>query len=77
MPIRLYSGKVYIYPTKGCHRKGTNRVNRGGSWNNDAQNCRVSYRNHNSPENRDNNLGFRLALPFQLTRKAGWRPLTR
>jgi formylglycine-generating enzyme required for sulfatase activity len=37
-------------------------VNRGGSWNNDAQNCRTSNRNNNTPSNRNNNLGFRLAL---------------
>lgn len=40
---------------------GSNRVNRGGSWNNDAQNCRVAYRNNNSPSNSNSNLGFRLA----------------
>jgi hypothetical protein len=33
---------------------------RGGSWNNDPRNCRSAYRNHNSPDNRNNNLGFRL-----------------
>lgn len=38
---------------------------RGGSWNNDPQNCRPAYRNNDGPDNRDNNLGFRLAL--QLT----------
>jgi len=43
-------------------------VNRGGSWNNNAQNCRVSNRNNNNPENRNNNLGFRLACR-QLTEK--------
>ena len=43
---------------------------RGGSWNNNAQNCRAANRNHNAPENRDNNLDFRLASsPLQLT---GW-----
>lgn len=42
--------------------KGENRVNRGGSWNNDAQNCRVANRNNNTPTNRNNNLGFRLVL---------------
>ncbi|GJL84106.1 MAG: hypothetical protein DHS20C01_37400 [marine bacterium B5-7] len=42
---------------------------RGGSWNNDPQNCRVAYRNNNEPANRDNNLGFRLALSRQLTGK--------
>ncbi|MDZ4683033.1 MAG: SUMF1/EgtB/PvdO family nonheme iron enzyme [Saprospiraceae bacterium] len=46
-------------------RKGVNRVIRGGSWNNNPQNCRAAYRNNNRPDNRDNNLGFRLVL--QLT----------
>ncbi len=40
---------------------GVNRVNRGGSWNNTARNCRSSNRNRNEPTNRNNNLGFRLA----------------
>jgi len=44
-------------------------VNRGGSWNNDAQNCRAANRNNNTPDNRNNNLGFRLALSLQLTGK--------
>ncbi|MBR5550851.1 MAG: SUMF1/EgtB/PvdO family nonheme iron enzyme [Muribaculaceae bacterium] len=39
---------------------GSNRVNRGGSWNNNAQNCRVANRNNNTPDNRNNNLGLRL-----------------
>lgn len=42
---------------------GTNRVKRGGSWNNDADNLRVANRNNNSPDNRNNNIGFRLVLP--------------
>ena len=42
-------------------RTGANRVIRGGSWNNDAGNCRSTYRNRNEPENRNNNLGFRCA----------------
>jgi len=37
-------------------------VNRGGSWNNDAANCRTANRNTNAPTNRTNNNGFRLAL---------------
>lgn len=37
-------------------------MNRGGSWNNDASNCRSANRNRNSPDNRNNNLGFRVAL---------------
>lgn len=39
---------------------GSNRVLRGGSWNNNATNCRVSNRNNNSPGNRNNNLGLRV-----------------
>lgn len=39
---------------------GSNRVKRGGSWNNNANNCSVSIRNNNNPANRNNNLGFRF-----------------
>ena len=35
------------------------RVVRGGSWFNDADNLRASYRNRNHVWNRNNNLGFR------------------
>ena len=37
------------------------RVLRGGSWNNNAHNCRAANRNHNDPDNRNDNIGFRLA----------------
>jgi formylglycine-generating enzyme required for sulfatase activity len=37
-------------------------VNRGGSWNNNSDNCRVANRNNNTPNNRNNNLGFRVVL---------------
>jgi hypothetical protein len=36
-------------------------VNRGGSWNNDADNCRTANRDRNDPSNRNDNQGFRLA----------------
>ena len=39
---------------------GANRVIRGGSWFNDARNCRSAYRNNADPGNRDDNLGVRL-----------------
>lgn len=34
---------------------------RGGSWNNNDNNCRVANRNNNNPDNRNNNNGLRLA----------------
>lgn len=39
---------------------GTNRVVRGGSWNNDSHFVRVSNRNFESPGYRSGNVGFRL-----------------
>ncbi len=40
---------------------GSNRVIRGGSWNNTARNCTATNRNRNHPANRNNDVGFRLA----------------
>ncbi|EGV30882.1 Sulphatase-modifying factor protein [Thiorhodococcus drewsii AZ1] len=37
------------------------RVLRGGSWNNNGRNLRSAYRNHNAPDNRNDNIGLRLA----------------
>ena len=42
---------------------GSNRVLRGGSWNNNAGNCRVSIRIINTPDYRYGSFGFRLVLP--------------
>jgi len=46
----------------GYNHKGSNRVKRGGNWNNNPNNMRASNRNNNNPTNRNNNIGFRLAL---------------
>jgi len=35
---------------------------RGGSWYNDPDNCRCAYRNDNHPDNRNNNIGFRVVF---------------
>jgi formylglycine-generating enzyme required for sulfatase activity len=43
-------------------KKGSFRVNRGGSWDLIAQACRVSTRDHNKPSLRRDFLGLRLAL---------------
>ena len=39
----------------------SNRVLRGGNWNNNANNARCANRNNNNPDNANNNIGFRLA----------------
>ncbi len=36
-------------------------VVRGGSWNNNPDNLRSANRNRNTTDNRNNNLGFRVA----------------
>ena len=41
-------------------KTGSNRVIRGGGWNNNAQNLRSAYRNNYSPDDRNNDIGFRL-----------------
>jgi formylglycine-generating enzyme required for sulfatase activity len=55
--------------------QGANRVNRGGSWNNEAANCRAANRDNNEPGIRNNNLGFRPApapaAPDQMIRMDG------
>ena len=37
------------------------RVLRGGAWNNNPRNLRSANRNHNAPDNRNNNAGMRIA----------------
>ncbi|MCC6414022.1 MAG: SUMF1/EgtB/PvdO family nonheme iron enzyme [Saprospiraceae bacterium] len=44
-------------------------MNRGGSWNNNAENCRVANRNNDNPENANDNIGFRVVFSPQLTRR--------
>ena len=56
-----------------CPVSGSNRVNRGGNWNNKRNNnwnnCRSANRNRNNPDNRRNNLGFRLVSTIRRPRK--------
>jgi formylglycine-generating enzyme required for sulfatase activity len=40
---------------------GSDRVGRGGSWDDDADLCRSAYRNRIGPSLRSINLGFRLS----------------
>ncbi|MEO7035204.1 MAG: SUMF1/EgtB/PvdO family nonheme iron enzyme [Polyangiaceae bacterium] len=39
----------------------SNRVIRGGSWNNNATNLTAANRNNNNPSNHNNNNGFRCS----------------
>jgi len=48
-------------------------VQRGGGWNNNANNCRSANRNNNNPDNSNNNNGFRAVLP-PAHRAVGVRP---
>ena len=43
-------------------REGSDRVYRGGSWNDDAANCQSAFRFRIYPSYRCYNLGFRVAL---------------
>ncbi|HNN85819.1 MAG TPA: SUMF1/EgtB/PvdO family nonheme iron enzyme, partial [Accumulibacter sp.] len=52
---------------------GDSRMVRGGSWNNNGRNVRSANRNWNEPGNRNQNVGFRLAL----ARCRSFRLLTR
>jgi formylglycine-generating enzyme required for sulfatase activity len=38
---------------------------RGGSWNNNSNNLASSNRNNDNPTNENNNIGFRVASPWQ------------
>ena len=43
------------------------RVLRGGAWNNNDNNMQCANRNRNNPDNRNNNIGFRVvASTFSL-----------
>jgi len=50
-----YMGDIY------GPESGSERVDRGGSWNNSPQSCRAANRGYWNPSGRDDNLGFRLA----------------
>jgi hypothetical protein len=44
------------------------RVLRGGSCFNNSRNVRCAYRNRNNPDNRNNNVGFRVVVSTLLPR---------
>ncbi len=55
-------GNVWEWTDSLYDKSGSNRVLRGGSWNNNAENCRSANRNNDTPDNRNNNVGFRLVF---------------
>lgn len=55
-----YSNNPQANPTGPV--SGRIRIIRGGAWRSRTMNCRVSTRDDNVPDYRDNYLGFRLAL---------------
>jgi len=48
-------------------------VLRGGAFNNNRQNVRCAYRNRNNPDNRNNNVGFRVVVSTFFTTRNAWR----
>jgi len=40
------------------------RVLRGASFNNNRRNARCACRNNNRPNNRNNNIGFRVVVSY-------------
>jgi hypothetical protein len=44
------------------HAPNDRRVLRGGSYNNESRNVRCAVRNRNNPNNRNNNIGFRVVV---------------
>ena len=52
---------------------GSNRVIRGGSFNNDAVNMRAAKRNNNTPGNRNANNGGRCLSPVHRPPSSGSR----
>jgi len=64
-----YSDESVTNPTgptggaSGGAASGSDRVGRGGSWDNNADSCTVSYRSYDDPNSRINILGFRLVRP--------------
>jgi formylglycine-generating enzyme required for sulfatase activity len=52
-------------------KSGSNKVCRGGAWNDEARNCRVSYRKALQPIYKGNDVGFRLAKNIVVVKQQG------
>jgi sulfatase modifying factor 1 len=58
-----YSLSPYYNPTGPGME--THRIVRGGSWSSSADQCRVSYRGHTSPDDRYYGNGFRISMDYK------------
>src|SRR5690606_29092824 len=74
---QVFFGRLWEATCQGA----SNRVNRGGNFNNTAANLRAAWRNNNTPTNRNNNIGWRCAkttafvlLPLCPRAERGARP---
>ena len=55
-------------------RANNHRVLRGGAFNNNERNVRCAYRNRNEPDERNNNIGFRVVVAHDfLSAGTAWR----
>ncbi len=52
--------------TQGADRLRHAGVLRGGSWNNNDNNCRAANRNYNNPQNTNDNNGFRVSSSWPM-----------
>jgi hypothetical protein len=74
------SGKIPVGHGQPClGLPGNWRVLRGGSWNNNRLAARAVYRNNNTPDNRNNNVGWRVVVrrstPHLLSSEADGSPV--
>jgi hypothetical protein len=58
---RAMGAAIRPLPLRGQTRNAP-RVLRGGAFNNNPRNVRCAYRNNNDPDNRNDNIGFRVVL---------------
>jgi len=55
-----YSAHRTVDPLVSSSSEGLYRVNRGGSWDHRAKECRSAVRSYDEPSGKNNRLGFRL-----------------
>ena len=64
--VQDWYGGEYYSNSPGADPKGSGsgkyRLNRGGGWFSNAERCRSAYRFWNTPDGRNGDVGFRLAL---------------